>query len=185
MHYYRPWSFFPSMIGGLVSGVFGLVFSLAGIALYVLRSYGVYKMAKNTGMREAWLAWIPFLHEYLCALMGDRTRMAQNKPAFIRKGMVMLAMIYVLLRIFSPFLRSLFLIGWVYSILSGLSSLALLVVAVVADYWLFMDFEPSMAALFSILSVFRLDGIAKIIVRDNVPVGVAGLCSPKQPKYGV
>ncbi len=65
----------------------------------------------------------------------------------------------------------------------SLVGLCWLVASVLADYWLYTDFEPSMAALSTILSVLRLDGIAKFLIRGNVPVGVAGVCIPKQPKY--
>lgn len=175
-----PFYYFP--LSGFFTGL-AFLFFLAGIALYVLRSLGLYRMAANTGVRYAWFAWIPLLHEYLCAKMGDRTRITRDKPAFLEKWMVVLAAAWLLSRIFQPFFKYLFLIGLLYQALMALVSIALLVIVVLADYWIYMDYEPSMAALYTVFSVFRLDGIAKFIVRENVPVGVTGVCGGKQPKY--
>lgn len=179
-------SFLYDSMFGFLSGVAGLIrslFGVAGVVLYVLRSVSLYRMARNTGMTHEWFAWIPFLHEYQCAKMADRTRAAQNRPPFLEKVIVAGAAAYVLLSVFRPILGGIFLIGALYRLIIVLTGVALYAVAVISDYWLFADFEPNLCALFTVLSVFRLDGVAKFLVRDNIPAGVAGVCSPRQPKY--
>ena len=43
------------------------------IALYVLRSIGLYKLAVGAGVKCAWLAWIPFLWVYLgCLIVAEK-----------------------------------------------------------------------------------------------------------------
>lgn len=43
---------------------FIIVMMIAGIALYVLKSAGLYRMAKKRGMENAWAAWIPYARTY-------------------------------------------------------------------------------------------------------------------------
>lgn len=59
---------------GLFSGGFG-------IALYVLRSYGVYSIAKNRGIRRAWFAWLPLVDQYMLGCISDQYR-------YVAKGQV-------------------------------------------------------------------------------------------------
>lgn len=43
---------------------FIIIMVVAAIALYVLKSAGLYKMAKNRGMENAWISWIPYVRVY-------------------------------------------------------------------------------------------------------------------------
>lgn len=178
---YHGFFSYPDLSGFFM--VLAQLLPLVGLAMYVLRSIGLYQMSRHTGVLHPWFAWIPLLHEYQCAKIGDRTRLAQGKSAFLEKWMLVGAAAYVLLQMFSGVFGHIFLIGTLYRLVMGLVSLGLLALAVLADYWMYVDFEPSMCALYALLSVFRLDGIPKILLRNNVPVGVAGVGSPKQPKY--
>ncbi len=68
--------FYDNIAGGTVSFGFvvvALCFSLAlTIAFYVLRSLGLYTLAKNNGIDHAFIAWIPFAWIYTaCKLIGD------------------------------------------------------------------------------------------------------------------
>ena len=40
-------------------------------AIYCLKSYGLYAMAKNRGTQNPWMAWIPLLDIYLVGAMVD------------------------------------------------------------------------------------------------------------------
>lgn len=44
-----------------------LFFLIIGIALYVLKSIGLYKLAVNDGIDNAWLAWLPVGDAYIIA----------------------------------------------------------------------------------------------------------------------
>lgn len=53
-----------------------------GIALYVLRSLGVYGIAKRRGLNHAWFAWVPVVNGYLLGCVSDQYRYVvkgQNK----------------------------------------------------------------------------------------------------------
>ena len=45
-----------------------------GIALYVLRSLGVYAIAKRRGLKHAWFAWVPVVDAYLLGCVSDQYR---------------------------------------------------------------------------------------------------------------
>ena len=52
--------------------LFALCLALPYIALYILRSIGLYKLAKNNGVKGQKLAWVPFLWFYTaCMLCGN------------------------------------------------------------------------------------------------------------------
>lgn len=158
-------------------------FSFFGIVFYLLRSVGVYRMALNTGMKDPWRAWVPFLHDYLCAQMGDRSRAQQSKSPFLAQWLLILLAGAVVLMVFSPIFWRVFLIGFVYRTVAWLVGVALFVVAVMSDYWIYRDFEPGLTSVYTVLSVIWLGAIPKFLIRDNVPVGVAGVQGLRQPKY--
>lgn len=45
--------------------IISLIVSAVFLVIYILNAIGLYKMAKNRGMSEAWLAWIPVLNSYV------------------------------------------------------------------------------------------------------------------------
>lgn len=47
---------------------------LGGIALYVLRSWGLFIMAERRGIRKAWLAWVPVLNLWVLGSLSDQYR---------------------------------------------------------------------------------------------------------------
>lgn len=70
------------MLGGLFSMLYGLpilaIFAvlgigmLIGIAIYVLTAIPVHKLAKNAGLPNAWLAWIPYGNVYIMLNLARR-----------------------------------------------------------------------------------------------------------------
>jgi hypothetical protein len=47
---------------------FTIFFLLIGVVFYVFLAIGLMKMAENSGIKNAWLAWIPFANYYI---MGE------------------------------------------------------------------------------------------------------------------
>ena len=69
-------SFFPDewllqLAAGMLAVMSALVL-LLGLALYVLRAVGLYKMAKNRAIRCAWLAWIPVAGDWVLGSISDQ-----------------------------------------------------------------------------------------------------------------
>jgi len=61
--------------GGLLWGFYGFYMMLAfvwPIAVYVLQSLGLYKMAQNRGINKPWLAWIPVGSTWIMGCISDQ-----------------------------------------------------------------------------------------------------------------
>ena len=59
----------------LLAGVLAMVCAFAllvGLALYVLRAVGLYKLAKNRAIRCAWLAWVPVASDWILGSVSDQ-----------------------------------------------------------------------------------------------------------------
>lgn len=182
---------------------------LAALALYALRSFGLYCMAKNTGMGNPWLAWVPVAHEYLAGKMADRftatkgrkTRLGFWSVFFLGLALCVLAALFI--DLFASVFAAAFsagsgasnsgmqgtvvaammtsLIGFYVAYFAAI--IASRVFQCIALYYLYSDFEPDQKVLHTVLGVFGLDWISKLMLRNNVPVGIAGYRPAGQPKY--
>lgn len=72
---------FTGPAGEELAGIFGalyagmlLVFLLIGLALLVVRSFGLYVMAKRRGLRRPWLVWIPVAESWIIGSISDQYR---------------------------------------------------------------------------------------------------------------
>lgn len=82
MEYSFDYAFDGTHFGILIFWIlYGLFCGGFGIALYVLRSYGVYSIAKNRGIRRAWFAWLPLVDQYMLGCISDQYR-------YVAKGQV-------------------------------------------------------------------------------------------------
>ncbi|MBZ4669212.1 MAG: hypothetical protein PWP07_1060 [Epulopiscium sp.] len=59
---------------------FVLVFAVIFIVLYVLKSIGLFGMAKKAGIENSWLAWIPVADMYIMGKLVGKIKL------FIRKS---------------------------------------------------------------------------------------------------
>lgn len=57
--------------------LFGIM--IIGAASYVLKSYGLYKIAGKKGMENAWAAWIPFLRVYYQGEISGTVKIAKKE----------------------------------------------------------------------------------------------------------
>lgn len=181
------------------------VMLMAVVGIYALRSFGLYRMAKNTAMPNPWLAWVPVAHEYLAGKMADRFTASQGKKTRYAFWMLLCYGLFVLSFLLFMGAVMFFAIGMVafesianqgaaggilllvallamYALLL-LGALAATVLRIVAHYYLYRDFEPNNTVLYTVLTVFGLDFICKLLIKDNVPVGIAGRYPHGQPKY--
>lgn len=62
------------IIFGAVYGVMILISALISIAFYVLRSYGMYTVAKRRGLTNPWLIWIPVAGNWIIGSISDQYR---------------------------------------------------------------------------------------------------------------
>lgn len=186
-----------SVIFGTMVPVLLSFTSLIQLILYVLGSVGLYSMAHNTGVKNAWFAWIPIARDYLLGSLADRyNQNSLHKTTFLHLWLTILSgvqtpLIYFLMVIFlvlSPLFYSvpvLLLALLLFLFLVSIVGVAYKVFYLLSFYYVTMDYEPSHALLYTILAFFGLGGILLFLSRRNVPVGVAGRCEPSQPKYNV
>lgn len=60
------------LIAGLLTGVFAIISIFVGFILYILLSYSIYKMGRNKGIDNSWLAFIPLFQVYIMGkISGD------------------------------------------------------------------------------------------------------------------
>ena len=163
------------------------------IAAYATYSYGLYKMADNTGIKPAFMAWIPLLRLYILGQMADRYNSSVEKRSAYRFLLPLLRLIGVGFGVLiTVSLVATWLIGINASILlllcSGvvaLSELACRILELLCYYKTICDYEPEYSVLYLILCILGLEWIPMFLCRNNVPVGIAGHCHPRQPRYNV
>lgn len=115
---------------------------LIGIALYVLNSIGLYRMAKKVGNDRAWLAWIPIANTWLMFTLPDSEYriLAINKVIQSRSnafwiffgGRLCVAFAFMLLSMI-PF------IGWFAVLLGPLLDIAVMVMYIFMLYPVYQD----------------------------------------------
>ena len=170
-------------------GVFMVVILfIVAIAIveYVLKGIALSRMARNAGMPNPGLAWVPFANNYLLGLLCERSGICRTGRAW--KFSVLLPVLDLLC--FFGGSTSLAFIGTLadsvyydwdspalwenfFSGISSLFGLAFTVVMAFALYNLYCDYTPGREALFTALSVIfgsLAQSIILFINRDRVPV---------------
>lgn len=171
--------------------------SLISLVLYVLGSIGLYSMARNTGVRNPWFAWIPIARDFLLGSLADRyNSTAMRKNTSLHLWLTILSgiqtplfyFLVIIAIVLSPLFYNvpiLLLALLLFLFLASLVGIAYKVFYLLSFYYVTMDYEPSRAVLYTVLAFFDLGGILLFLSRHNVPVGIAGRCYPVQPKYNV
>lgn len=132
-----------SIIGSVVSGVFGLMWSLViglvGLVIYILGAIGLYTLAKRRNIDHAWFSWIPFLQNYILGELDydEVLGIGYAKWILLFGGLVV--------SILSGFVW-----GWVSWILDTL----LYIYVINANYKLFALYRPQSAMVVTIIGIF-------------------------------
>lgn len=166
----------------------GLLIAAISVALYVLRSFGLYRLAVNRGMPNPWIAWIPLAWIYLLGDIADDINYYEGIRSFYR---IALPILHVLVAIRPNFM--LFSIPGRYSLENFLENpdlffyslfsfsagtglffilwIGLSVVHIMALYRLFQCYCPQNATLWAVLCVFFgfMRSVFVFAVRDNRP----------------
>lgn len=73
-----------NLTGLLAAGFFVVFFfSIIGIALYLLQSYGLYISAQKKGLENDVLAWIPIARSYIFAQLAEPVSLGQMEIPYI------------------------------------------------------------------------------------------------------
>lgn len=144
------------LFGGII---ITFIFSIIGIVFYVLSSLGLYSLAKNAGIENPWLAWIPIGNLYILALLVKNVSIGSFEVPRLEITLpVGCVAVWILSNI--PF------IGWIFSI-------AYLVLTIMVMYKLYSIYRPQQAMLWTILGVIfvgiALPAIFIFIMRNDKP----------------
>lgn len=148
--------------------IFSIVF-LVLIAMYVLNSIGLYRMAKKVGHDKAWLAWIPFANVWLMFTLPDSEYrvLAIDKVINDRSTAfwIFIAIQYGASIVVSA-LSAIPFIGWIFGLISPLVSIACILV------YIFMMFPvyKSLYAMFLPEASAQNYAIASIICAYLAPI---------------
>lgn len=171
--------------------------SLVSLAIYVFRSLGLYSMAENTGVPHPWMAWLPITNQYLLGRLADRYNGSQGKQSSYRillpavqcggralvGGFAFLWLVELSVSAYSDVTSGEIVAFFAMVLLALVVAAASAVVTVLCSYKVFLDYEPTSAVGYTVLAFFNLIWIPLFLCRNNVPTGIAGQCSPKQPRY--
>lgn len=175
----------------LLLGVLGLI-ALGLVALYFLRAYALYQLARTAGMQNPGLAWVPIANQYILGCLCDRA-------VYYRTGgrwhfNVILPVVgtlgspfffYFALEYGYDFAFS----AMDYTAITGLQSLlgfAAWVLSTLALYNLFWDYAPGQEGVYTIVSALFAavaPAILLFLIRKNIPFSVSGGRPVPPPAY--
>lgn len=125
-----------------VLGTLIFIFAIIGIALYVLYSYSLYKMAVKQGIENPWVAFIPIVQNYTLG------RLIKNLKVFdfeIPRIEIVLPAASLIVLMFNN-----------VDFIGGLLSLANFILMLFVLNKLYNMYKPENATLYTILSIFAL-----------------------------
>lgn len=159
------------------------------VGMFVLMGFGLYRMAQHAGAPCPWMAFIPVASSYLTGLLAERAYYTYNGRTRRLAWWCVIANL-IPLGIFAIFMafffRTVFAAGgppapeaivgfspMVY--LLNLVAIAPMVLYGYCLYYLFRDYSPDNAVLFTIVGVlFNISFVFLLIERNTVPVSVTG-----------
>lgn len=155
-----------AMAAAAVAALVLLVVLAIAATTYVLRAIGLYTMAKNRGVENAWLAWVPVGNNWLLGQIADDAALRQGKKT--NYSLILL----VLTAAGAAGGFSLLLLPF-SALLSAPLSIGLSVVYFIALYEIYQDYAPKNAAVYLVLSVLlSLHWLLLFILRDRCPQGL-------------
>lgn len=177
--------FFSSSFGmeagiALFYGIYMLVVSAFGIVAYVLRSLGMYTIAKRRGIHHPWMSWVPVLDLWVLGCISDQFRyvvkgQTKNKRKWLLGLNITLVVIYIVFFVFfgvmmasvisgviSGMDESLMLENMMGSLIGLLASIipmtilaiTVMVIRYICMYDLYTSCTPGNNVLFLVLSIF-------------------------------
>ncbi len=176
-------------------GIFGLIWLGVMVGLIILSGFGLYRMAQHAGVPSPWMAFVPVASSYLTGLLAERAYYTYNRqPRSLAKWLVILNLIPL---VGAPVFGLAFLTGFggvgaswtpilpllLLVALPGLLATALLIYC---QYYIFRDYTPDNAVLYTILGLlFGISFVFFLVEMNTVPVSVTGFGAYPygRPKY--
>lgn len=207
-----PYDFFddPSLLTGIgifltVLVIIALIAAAINLALYILRSIGLYKLAVNRGMSGAGLAWIPIVGCYRIGSIADDISEREGSRTYFRYFLLAGNIISILFSsaatgaIVSSFtdlmsrmgrygysgrmLPGSFIAANAVSSLVSLISLAAFVLTIVALNKVYKCYRPVSSTSWTVLSVIFpfMQSIFLFMIRNSVPASYNNMPPQSSP----
>jgi hypothetical protein len=180
------------MAMSIIFMIVGLLFYLVMlVGVQILCTFGLWRMANHAGVPHAWLAFLPVGNAYVTGMLaeraiytytGKRSRLALWTPALqgiALMGLMMVAGLIIIDSDFNAFVALALLILFAGSILGT-------ILYFYAIYYVFKDYAPDNATLYTILGIlFGIYWIFQLVEMNTVPVSVTGFgpWPGSRPKY--
>ena len=157
-----------AVVAGVIALAVALVVLAFAAATYVLRSMGLYTMAKNRGIDNAWLAWVPVANNWLLGEIADDINRRKSKKT--NYSLILL----VLTAAGAAGGFSLILLPF-SALFSAPVSIAASVVYFIALYEIYQDYAPQNAVVFLVLSILlSVQWLLLFILRGRLPQSLGG-----------
>lgn len=143
-----------------VLGGFIFIVLIIGFILYILKSFGLYRLAARANIENAWLSWIPIGDAYIMAkLAGD-----------VSIGSMKISNNYIVLPVGAALVAFLPEIP----VLSNIIVVAYMILFLITLYKLYKNYRPDNAVLWIVLSIIFgfLIPIFLFIIREDEPTGI-------------
>lgn len=123
------------------------------IAAYVFGALGLYRMAKNRGIENPWLAWVPIGSTYLTIKLVEPFSIGGRVINHFAAIYLLTYIASIFSMMFFAFLMILSPIFILFIILIWLAMIALSVIMYVVYYRIFKQYSPDNAVLFLVLTI--------------------------------
>jgi len=195
--YYELMNELEDILEDLPSEMLGAVFAVLIVALiialgllvliYLFTSIGLYRMGKNRGMTNAYLAFIPFASVYYLGALSDQINAANGKQTTHRVKILTFYLVYLgcsfIGGMFQGVAMAMGSMGLValtslFSLATAAFSIVYIVFYYIALYTIFKEYSPKCAVAFLVLSIFFSITTPFFIFALRNKVGTS-----QQPKY--
>ncbi len=184
--------------------------ALFGLAVYILNAVAFYALAKNRGYNRPWLAWIPIASDYLKGAIADDINYRNGKSSKLRVWLLIASIVAkVGVSVYGVFqslysinmMRSLFgsmgnmggyaqffnqstelsLILSLVSLLFSALTIGYAVFYYITMYRVFMDYVPTNAVLFLVLSIIFniVEPFLALSIRNKPAISIYGAQNPQ------
>lgn len=180
--------YYGSDVGGAIAAVAGVILIIALIAmavvvlLWVLRSLGLMTLAKNRGLANPWLAWIPVVGVYTLGAIADDINEKEGSRSFFRYILLGGSILNMLLSgatygstftsiLNDPYDYSGMLAAGGLSSIGGLISLAFYIITIICLNRIFKCYRPGSSTSWTVLCVFLpfMQSIFPFTIRNSQP----------------
>ncbi len=184
--------------------------ALFGLAVYILNAVAFYALAKNRGYNRPWLAWIPIASDYLKGAIADDINYRNGKSSKLRVWLLIASIVAklgvsaygVFQGLFSVnMMRAIFgsmgnmdgyvqffnhntelslILALVSLVFSGLT-IAYAVVYYISMYRIYVDYVPTNAVLFLVLSIIFniVEPFLVLSIRNKPAISIYGAQNPQ------